>query len=102
MVELVVGGALLFVALMFLGVIGFVISLFFSLVLLPLKLFGFLLKGAAALLLLPFLMVLGLVIALVVGAGVIAFMAPLLPVALVCLGIWWLVKRRQQPAAQAR
>jgi len=99
--ELVVGGVLLFGALVFLGVIGFVISLVFSLVLLPFKLFGFLLKGVFALLLLPFMLVLGLVVALVFGAGMIAFLAPLLPLVLLALGIGWLVKRRQPPAAPA-
>ena len=99
MAELVVGGALLFAALVFLGVIGFVVSLVFTLVLLPFKLFGFLLKGVFALLLLPFLLVLGLVVALVFGAGMIAFLAPALPLVLLGFGIWWLVKRRQQPAA---
>ena len=101
MAELVVGGALLLAALVFLGVIWFVVSLVFSLVLLPFKLFGFLLKGVAALLLLPFLLVLGLVGILVFGAGMIAFLMPAFPLVLIGLGIWWLVKRRQQPAAPA-
>jgi hypothetical protein len=99
--ELVVGGALLFAALVFLGVIGFVVSLVFTLVLLPFNLLGFLLKGVFALLLLPFMLVLGLVVALVFGAGMIAFLAPALPLVLLGFGIWWLVKRRQQPAAPA-
>jgi hypothetical protein len=29
----------------------------------------------------------------------IAFLVPALPLVLLGLGIWWLVKRRQQPAA---
>lgn len=99
MAELVVGGALLLAALVFLGVIGFVVSLVFSLIILPFKLLGFLLKGVMALLLLPVLLVLGLVVALVFGAGMIAFLVPALPLVLLGLGIWWLVKRRQQPAA---
>jgi hypothetical protein len=99
-VELVVGGALLFGALVLLGVIGFLISLVFSLVLLPFKLFGFLLKGAAVLLLVPFLLVAGLVGMVVLSAGMIAFLVPALPLVLLGLGIWWLVKRRQ-PAAPA-
>src|SRR5262249_26043329 len=39
-VELLVGGVLLLVALMVFGVVGFVLSLVFSLILLPLKLIG--------------------------------------------------------------
>ena len=99
MAELVVGGALLLAALVCLGVIWFVASLVFSLVLLPFKLIGFLLKGVAALLFLPVLLVLGLVGILVFGAGMIALLVPALPLLLLGLGIWWLVKRRQQPAA---
>ena len=102
MAELLVGGVLLLVALMVLGVIGFVFSLVFSLVLLPFKLLGFLFKGLAGLVLLPVLLVLGLVGALVFSAGLIALLAPCLPLVLIGLGIWWLVKRREQPAASAR
>jgi len=76
--ELVVGGALVFAALMLLGVIWTMVSLVFWLVLIPFKLLGFLFKGVAALLLLP-----------------------ALPLVLLGLGIWWLMKRRHPPAATA-
>jgi hypothetical protein len=97
-IELVVGGALLLAALLFLGVIGFVISLVFSLLVLPFKLLGFLMKGAFALLLIPCLLVLGLVCLLVFGAGMIAMLVPALPLVLIGVCIWWLVKRRERPA----
>jgi len=100
-IELVVGGALLLAALLFLGVIGFVISLVFSLFVLPFKLLGFLVKGAFALLLIPCLMVLGFVCLLVFGAGMIAMLVPALPLVLIGVCVWWLVKRRDRPAAQA-
>ena len=100
MAELLVGGVLFLTALMVLGIIGFVFSLVFSLVLLPLKLPGFMLRGVAALLLLPILLVVGLVGVLVFGAGMIACLVPALPLLLIGLGVWWLVKRRQ-PAAPA-
>jgi len=100
-IELVVGGALLLAALLFLGVIGFVISLVFSLFVLPFKLLGFFLKGAFALLLIPCLMVLGFVCLLVFGAGMIAMLVPALPLVLIGVCVWWLVKRRDRPAAQA-
>ncbi len=101
MVELVVGGVLLLVALMVLGVVGFVFSLVFSLILLPLQLLGFLFRGLAGLLLLPVLMILGLVGFLVFGAGMIALLVPCLPLLLLGLGIWWLVRRGQHKAASA-
>ena len=102
MIELVVGGAILLAVLVFLGVIGAVLSLVFTLVLLPFKLIGFLFKSAVALVLLvPFLLVLGIVGVLALGAGLIALFLPLLPFALLGLGIWWLMKRRQQAAAPA-
>ena len=102
MVELVVGGALLLAALMFLGVIGFVVSLLVSLFVLPFQLLGFLFKGFAGLLLLPVLLLLGFVGLLVFGAGMIALLAPAVPLVLLGLGIWWLVKRGRQPAATTR
>jgi hypothetical protein len=98
-VELVVGGALLLAALMFLGVFGFVVSIFFTIFVLPFKLMGLLFKGFAALLLLPVLLVQGFVGLLVFGAGMIALFAPAVPLLLLGLGIWWLVKRGRQPAA---
>jgi hypothetical protein len=98
-VELLVGGVLLVAALVVFGVIGFVFSLVFSLLVLPFKLIGFLFKGMAALLLVPALLVLGLVGMLVLGAGMIALLLPAVPLVLIGLGIWWLVRRRQQPAA---
>lgn len=101
MAELVVGGALVLAAVVALGVLWTVFSLFFWLVLLPFKLLGFLFKGLAILLLVPILLVLGLVGFLVLGAGMIAFLAPVFPFVLLGLGIWWLMKRRHQPAATA-
>ncbi len=101
MAELVVGGALVFAALMLLGVTWTVVSLVFWLVLIPFKLLGFLFKGVAALLLLPFLLVLGLVGVLAFGAGVIVFLLPAFPLVLIGVGIWWLMRRRHSPAATA-
>jgi hypothetical protein len=99
-VGLVLGGALLLAALFLVGVIGFVFSLVFSLVLLPLKLLGFLFRGVAALLFLPVMFVLGLVCFIVFGAGMIAVMVPVLPLILIGFGIWWLTKRRHPAAAR--
>lgn len=100
MIELVVLGALAFVALMVLGILGTVFSLFFTLVVLPFKLIGFLLKGVLAVVFLgPVLLVLGFVGLFVLGAGLIALLTPLLPFALLGLGIWWLLKRRNQATA---
>ena len=100
MAELVVGGAVALAAVIFLGVIWAVVSLVFSLVLLPFKLLGFLFKGVAALLLVPFMLVLGLVGFLALGAGILVLLVPAFPLVLLALGIWWLVRRREQPVAR--
>ena len=99
MVELVVVGALVFAALLAVGVIWAVISLVFTLLVLPFKLLGWLFHGVAALLLFPFLLVLGLVGVLVFGAGMLVFLLPAFPLVLLGLGIWWLMRRRRTPAA---
>lgn len=101
MVELVVGGALVFAALLALGVIWAVISLVFTLLVLPFKLLGWLFHGVAALLLFPFLLVLGLVGVLVFGAGMLVFLLPAFPLVLLGLGIWWLTRRRRTGAPAA-
>ena len=100
MAELAVAGALALAALIFLGLIWAVVSMVFSLVLLPFKLLGFVFKGVAALLLLPFMLVFGLVGFLLFGAGILVLLLPALPLVLLALGIWWLAKRRAQPAAR--
>jgi hypothetical protein len=99
--ELAVAGALALAALVFLGLIWAVVSLVFSIVLIPFKLIGFLLRGVAALLLVPFMLALGLVGFLVFGAGMLLFLVPAFPLVLIALGIWWLVKRGRQPATRA-
>jgi len=96
--ELVVGGVLLFAALVVLGVFGFIVSLLFSLLVLPFQLLGLLFKGFAWLLVLPVLLVLGFVGLMVFAAGVIGLFTPLLPLMLIGLGIGWLVKRGRRPA----
>ena len=101
MAELLVGGMLVVASLVILGLIVSMISFVVWLVLLPFKLLGFLFQGVAALLLLPFLLVLGFVGVLAFGVGLIAFLLPAMPLVLLALGIWWLVKRRQGPAAAA-
>ena len=99
MVELVVGGAFIVAALVVLGLLVSMLSFVVWLVLLPFKLIGFLFHGLAALLLLPFLLVIGFVGFLAFGVGLVAFLLPALPLVLLALGIWWLVNRRRAPAA---
>jgi hypothetical protein len=76
-------------------------SLIVWLVVLPFKLLGLLFHSALWLIFaVPFMLLIGFVGMLVLGAGLIAFLVPAFPLVLLALGIWWLVKRRQQPAAQ--
>jgi hypothetical protein len=100
-VELVVGGAFLVASLIVIGLFVAMFSLIVWLVVLPFKLLGLLFHSALWLIFaVPFMLLIGFVGMLVLGAGLIAFLVPAFPLVLLALGIWWLVKRRQQPAAQ--
>jgi hypothetical protein len=78
-----------------LGVLGAVFSLVFGLIVLPFKLIGFAFRGLAFLLVLPFLALAAIVGVMVFGFGMLMFLAPLAPLALMAWGIWWLVKPRR-------
>ena len=99
MIGLFVGGVALFVTVLVVGVVFGALALVFSLVLLPLKLLGFAFRGLAFVLTIPFLIVLGVLAVVVLGAGLLAAFAPFLALAaLVGLPIWLL---RRKPRAVA-
>jgi hypothetical protein len=85
-----------------LGLLGSVLSLVFWVLFLPFHLLGLVFKGLGALLALPFLLIAGLIGIAAFGAGVVLFMLPALPLVLLVLGIWWLMRRRSRAAAAAR
>jgi len=98
-VELVILVALAFAAVVVFGVLASVFGLVMWLVFLPFRILGWLFNGIALLFALPFLAVFGVIAALAVGAGLIMFLIPFFPIALVALGAWWLVRRNRRSVA---
>jgi len=100
-VELVVFGALLFAALMVVGVFLSVFSLVGWFLWLPFRILGWALKLVGMLFALPFVLLAVLLggFGILLGAGVL--FVPLLPLMLVGGVLWWIFRPRRQPA-QAR
>jgi hypothetical protein len=96
--ELLVLGVLAAVGLAMFGLLWAVLSLVCWVILLPFKLLGLVFRGFAFLLALPFLLIVGILAAVVFGTGLLLFMIPALPFVLLVLGIWWLVRRRDRTA----
>ncbi len=99
MVELLVLGALAFAAVVVFGVLSSVFGLVIWVIFLPFRIVGWLFHGIALLFALPFVAFFGVIAALALGAGLLMFLIPLFPIALVALGAWWLVRRNQRSAA---
>ena len=97
--ELLVLGTLALVALFVFAVLASVFGLVVWLVFLPFRILGWLFKALAFLLAIPFVAVFGVIAFLVFGAGMLMFLLPFLPLALIALGAWWLVRRGQGSAA---
>jgi hypothetical protein len=100
-VELLVVGALAVALLAVFGALWAVASLVWWVLLLPFKLLGLLFKGLAFLLALPFLLIAGVVAAIVFGVGAFAFFLPALPFILLFLFIVWLFRRGRASAVSA-
>jgi hypothetical protein len=100
-VGLLVFAVLAFTALFVLCVLGSVLSVVGWLVFLPLRLLGFLFRGAAALLVLPLILVFGVGATVVFGFGVLLFLVPALPLVVLVGLVWWLVKRGRHPTPSA-
>lgn len=98
MTGLFAGGVLAVLAVVFFGVVMGLISLVFSLILLPFKLLGFVFRSIASLLLLPLLIIPAIVVAIAFGLGFFALVVPALPIILIALAVWWLMRRRDRPA----
>lgn len=97
--EVLVLGALAFAAMVVFAVLASVFGLVVWLVFLPFRILGWFVKGFALLLALPFVAVFGVVAFVALGAGMLMFLIPFLPLALLGLGAWWLVRRTRRPAA---
>ncbi|HKQ59368.1 MAG TPA: hypothetical protein VJY35_16005 [Candidatus Eisenbacteria bacterium] len=101
MVELLVLATLAFSAFVVIAVLGSVFGMVLWLVFLPFRIIGWLFHGFAWLLAIPFVAVFALVAAVVLGAGMIMFLLPVLPFVLLALFAVWLVRRNQRSAATA-
>ena len=99
--EFLVLGVLAFSALLVLAVLGSVFGMVMWLIFLPFRIIGWLLHVAGFLLALPFLVVFGVIALLTVGAGMVMFLVPLLPLALLIAGAIWLVRRNRRSVAGA-
>ena len=99
MVELLVLGTLAFAALVVFAVLASVFGLVMWLLFLPFRIIGWLFHGFALLLAIPFVAIFGVVAIVVFGAGMLMFLFPFLPFALLALGAWWLVRRTRRLAA---
>jgi len=100
-VELLVLGSLAFVALLVLAVLASVFGLVMWLVFLPFRILGWICKGLALVIALPFVALFAVAAAIALGAGLLMFAVPFFPIALIVLGAWWLVRRNQRSAATA-
>ena len=99
MVELLVLASLAFAALVVFVVLASVFGILLSIATLPFRILGWLFKGLAMLVALPFVAVFGLLALVVLGAGALMFFVPFLPLALLALAAWWLVRRTRRSAA---
>lgn len=99
--ELLVLGALAFAAIVVLAVLGSVFGMVMWLVFLPFRVVGWMLRALGVLLALPFVAIFGVIALLALGAGLVMFLVPLLPLALVIAGAIWLVRRNRRAASGA-
>ena len=89
------------VGLMVLGLLGAIVSIVLWVVVLPFKLLGLVFRGIGVLLALPFMFAIGILGAVLFGAGMLVFLVPALPLVLLVMGIWWLMRRRGSHARVA-
>jgi hypothetical protein len=94
-VELLVLAALGFAALVILGVLASVASMVWWMIALPFTLLRWTFKLLAAVFMLPFILLFGLIGVAVFGAGALFFfLLPALPFLLIVWGVWALMKKR--------
>ena len=98
MFGLLIGGLLGLVGLLVFGVLGTVLALVLGVLVLPFKLLGLAFKGLGLLIALPFLLLGGVLLFVVVGVGALALFTPLLPLALLVVAVLWLTRRRRPRA----
>ena len=92
-------GVLAFAAIVVVAVLASVFGMVMSLVFIPFQIAGWLFRGLGVLLALPLIAVFGVVALVVLGAGILMFLLPFVPIALLAWGAWWLVRRTRRSAA---
>jgi hypothetical protein len=97
--ELIGVGSLLLLGLVLVGLVWAALSLVFWVILLPFKLLGLAFRGVAVLFALPFLLIFGFLGVLLFGAGVLVFLLPVVPFALLVVAVVWLVRRSHGAAS---
>lgn len=95
MIELLVLATLGFAALLVVGAVAAGLSLIF----LPFKILGWALRGVGLLLFLPFMVLFGFIGILVFGVGVLFFLIPILPLALLAWLLWKALRRAPTPVS---
>ena len=94
MVELLVLAALGFAALVVVGTLATTLSLVF----LPFRIMGWMIKGLGLVLMLPVMLLFGFLGFLIFGFGLVVFLVPLVPFALLVFLVWRLVRRPRSSA----
>ena len=94
MIELLVLGVLGFAAMVVVSVLVTGVSLLF----LPFKILGWLFKGIGLLLALPFMALFGFIGLMIFGVGMLVFLVPFLPLALLAWLIWKALHAISRPA----
>jgi hypothetical protein len=100
-IEGLVVGFLVLVAVAIAGLFAAALSLFLWLVFLPFKILGLLFKGLGFLLALPFMLVFGVLGFAIFGLGAVFFLVPFLPFALIAWLAWRWVRGRPRAAVSA-
>lgn len=99
MFELLVLGIVGLVLIAGFGLLAAVASLIWWVVALPFKLAALVFKGLAAVLLLPFMLLFGVIGFVLFGAGLVAFFVPALPILLIVALVVALFRRRDRSSA---
>jgi hypothetical protein len=87
-VEMIVLAALAFAAFVVVGALAGAISVAFWILLLPLRVLGWALRGVGLLLALPLMLLFGSVGLMIFGFGALMFLVPVLPFALIAYLVW--------------
>lgn len=98
MIEGLIFGTIALVFAAVIGLLGAVISCAFWLLALPFKLLALTFKGIGLLLALPFIILFGILGVVLGGFGFVLLFIPMVPLLLIAMFFWWLIKGASRPA----